>query len=239
MAADELAVRLGGDAPHLSIGILTADLGHLADELVLLESAGMTMVHTDVMDGIWCPMLTVGPPFVAAQRTRLLKDVHLMIEEPLEKVGQFVRAGADLITFQVESASNPRRVLRILADAQNENDASRGIIRGIAVNPGTPLEVVEPLLPDLEYVLLLAIDPGWSGQRFSPSTPARVDRLRAMIRASGRRLLIGIDGGVTKGNIAEVAVLGVDIVVSGSAVFDGTGEVAANAAFMRANVALG
>ena len=99
MVADATLARLLGGAPHLSVGILTADLGHLEDELRRLERADMVMVHTDVMDGVFCPMLTVGAPFVAAQRTSLLKDVHLMIDEPLEKIGPFVKAGADMITF--------------------------------------------------------------------------------------------------------------------------------------------
>jgi ribulose-phosphate 3-epimerase len=188
------------------------------------------------MDGVFCPMLTVGAPFVAAQRTALRKDVHLMIDEPLEKLGPFVRAGADMITFQVESASNPHRVLQVLGDAQHADDPARGILRGIAVSPGTPLEVLPPLLDDLDYVMLLAINPGWGGQAFHPGTADRVARTRAMIAASGRQILLGIDGGVTKGNIAQVATLGADIVVTGSAIFDGTPEVEANAAYMRSRL---
>jgi ribulose-phosphate 3-epimerase len=233
---DDTRASLLAGSPQLSVGILTADLGHMADELARLEAAGMTMVHTDVMDGVFCPMLTVGAPFVAAQRTSLRKDVHLMIDEPLEKVGMFVKAGADLITFQVESARNPHRVLQVLGAAQNENDPARGIIRGVAVSPGTPLEALPPLLDELDYVMLLAINPGWGGQAFHPGTAARVARVRELIAATGRDILLGIDGGVTKKNISEVGALGADIVVTGSAVFDGTPEVEANAAFMRAGL---
>lgn len=236
MAADALLARLLGSAPQLSVGILTADLGRLGDELRHLEAAEMVMVHTDVMDGVFCPMLTVGAPFVAAQETRLLKDVHLMIHEPLEKVGAFVKAGADMITFQVESASNPHRVLQVLGDAANVNDPSRGILRGIAVSPGTPLEVLPPLLDDLDYVMLLAINPGWGGQRFVPATAARVARVREMVAAAGRPIAVGVDGGVTKANIAQVATLGPDVIVTGSAIFDGTPDVEANARFMRSQL---
>ncbi len=236
MVADATLARLLGGAPHLSVGILTADLGHLEDELRRLERADMVMVHTDVMDGVFCPMLTVGAPFVAAQRTSLLKDVHLMIDEPLEKIGPFVKAGADMITFQVESASNPHRVLRVIGDAANVNDPARGILRGIAVSPGTPLEVLPPLLDDVDYVLLLAIDPGWGGQTFAPSTAARVARVRELIAASGRPILLGIDGGITKENIAAVAALGADVVVTGSAIFDGTPDVESNARLMRSRL---
>ena len=222
MSAADLAARLNAGGPQLSVGILTADLGRMADELV----------HTDVMDGVFCPMLTVGEPFVRAQRTSLLKDVHLMIDEPLDKVAMFARAGADMITFQVEAARNPHRVLQAIGALANENDASRGIIRGLAISPGTPLEVLPPLLDELDYVMLLAINPGWGGQRFLASTQGRVAQVRAMVGASGREILVGIDGGVTKSNIRQVAALGADLVVTGSAVFDGTPDVEANAALM-------
>ena len=236
MAADATLARLLGAAPQLSVGILTADLGRLDDELRRLERAQMVMVHTDVMDGVFCPMLTVGAPFVAAQRTSLLKDVHLMIDEPLDKLGPFVKAGADMITFQVESASNPHRVLQVLGDAANANDPGRGILRGIAVSPGTPLEVLPPLLEELDYVMLLAINPGWGGQQFLPSTSARLARVRDFVAASGRPILLGIDGGVTRANIAQVAALGADVIVTGGAIFDGTPDVDANARFMRSQL---
>jgi len=236
MSAEATVARLKDGAPQLSVGILTADLGRLDDELRRLEAAGMTMVHTDVMDGVFCPMLTVGAPFVAAQRTSLLKDVHLMIDEPLDKVGMFVKAGADMITFQVESARNPHRVLQVLGDVANANDPSRGIVRGIAVSPGTPLEVLPPLLDELDYVMLLAINPGWGGQRFVAATEARLARVRELVEASGRSIVVGVDGGVTKANIAAVAAMGPDVIVTGSAVFDGTTEVEANARFMQSQL---
>lgn len=238
MTSADTVSRLRGSGPRISVGILTANLGTLDDELRLLERAGVEIVHTDVMDGVFCPMLTIGPPIVAAQRTRLLKDVHLMIEEPLTKVGAFVAAGADMITFQVESARNPHRVLQELGDVANVNDPGRGVIRGAAVSPGTPLEVLEPLLGDLEYVLLLAINPGWSGQKFHPATEARLARVRAMIAAGGHQVLVGIDGGITKANIAHVADLRPDVIVTGSAVFDGRAA-EENARFMLSQLESG
>lgn len=221
MPASALVAELRSSGPHLSIGILTADLLHLGDELRLLERAGARIVHTDVMDGVFCPQLTVGTPFVKAQRTSLLKDAHLMIEEPLDKVQAFVDAGADIITFQVEGARHPHRVLQALGSVTNANDPERGIMRGVALNPGTPVETIEPLLGDLEYVMLLAVNPGWSGQSFIASTERRVERARELIAASGRDILLGVDGGITKANVGRVAALGVDIIVTGSAVFDG------------------
>ena len=239
MTADAMAARLLGGAPQLSVGILTADLGRLDEALRTLEAASVGMVHTDVMDGVFCPMLTVGAPFVAAQRTSMLKDVHLMVHEPLEKIGMFVKAGADMITFQVESASNPHRVLQVIGDAANANDASRGVLRGIALSPGTPLEVLPPLLDQVDYVMLLAINPGWGGQPFAPATSNRLARVRAMVAAGGHRILVGVDGGVTRANIAAVGALGPDVVVTGSAVFDGSPDVEANARHMDAQLKAG
>jgi len=151
----------------------------------------------------------------------LLKDVHLMIDDPLSKVDAFVATGADLITFHVEGARQPHRVLRVLGDAVNANDPERGIVRGVAVNPGTPVDVIEPLLDDAELVLVLAVDPGWGGQAFVPSTERRLERARSLIEASGRRILLGVDGGVTHDNVGRIAAMGVDLIVSGSAIFDG------------------
>jgi ribulose-phosphate 3-epimerase len=223
--------RLLGGGPRLSVGILTAELLELGSEMGRLATTGAELVHIDVMDGVFCPQITFGPPIVKAIRTPLLKDVHLMIDDPLGKVETFLQAGADMITFHLESARQPHRVLQALAGATNINDPARGVIRGVGLNPSTPVEAVEPLLGDLEYVLVLAINPGWGGQTFVPSTEGRLERVRRLIEASGRRILLGVDGGVTRANVGRVAGLGADIVVSGSAIFDGT-DVAANAAFM-------
>ena len=208
-------------SPNLTVGMITADLLHLGDELELLERGGAALVHIDVMDGVFCPMLTVGPPMIKAIRTTLLKDVHLMIADPLTKIDGFVAAGADMITFQVEGAHQPHRVLQALGKATNANDPARGIVRGVAVNPSTPVEVLEPLLDEVDYILVLAINPGWGGQPFISTTPRRLEQVRRMVEASGNRILVGVDGAVTRDNIAQVAALGADIIVSGSAIFDG------------------
>jgi ribulose-phosphate 3-epimerase len=206
--------------PTLSVGILTADLLALGSELALLERAGVKAFHVDVMDG-FCPMMTVGPPFIKALKTPLLKDAHLMVEEPLEKVGQYAAAGADIITIHPEACRHPHRVLQQMRGLANVNDPARGIVRGVALNPGTPLETLEPLLDELELILLLAVNPGWGGQKFIPATVARIARTKQMIADSGREILLGVDGGITRANAAEVAKTGVDLVVTGSAVFDG------------------
>jgi ribulose-phosphate 3-epimerase len=228
--------RLLGDGPRLTVGMITADLTRLGDEMAVLERAGVELVHVDVMDGVFCPMLTVGPPVIKAIRTPLLKDVHLMIDDPLPKLAFFVEAGADLITFHVEGAPQSHRVLQVLGTATNANDPGRGIVRGIAINPSTPVGTIEPLLDEVDYVLMLAVNPGWGGQAFIRATEGRLEAARRLIEASGRRILLGVDGGVTRANIARVAALGADIVVSGSAIFDGTAAAQENADFMLDHV---
>jgi len=210
---------IGG--PRLTVGMITADLLHLGDELELLERGGAELVHIDVMDGVFCPMLTVGPPVIKSLRTTLVKDVHLMITDPLTKIDAFVGAGADMVTFQVEGAPQPHRVLQALGSANNVNDPSRGIIRGVAINPSTSLDVLEPLLDEVDYILVLAVNPGWGGQTFISTTARRVERVRRIVEESGNAILVGVDGAVTRHNIADVAALGADIIVSGSAIFDG------------------
>jgi ribulose-phosphate 3-epimerase len=223
-------------APTVSVGVITANLLSLGSEIGLLERAGVKLAHVDVMDGCFCPMMTVGPPFIKAIKTSLLKDVHLMIEEPLEKVADYVAAGADIITIHPEACSHVHRVLQKLRTFTNVNDAERGIVRGVALDPGTPLEVLEPLLDELEFILLLAVNPGWGGQKYIPATTARIARVQRLIADSGRNIILGVDGGITKENIAEVAATGADLIVTGSAVFDGkTPE--ANARFMLEAVA--
>jgi ribulose-phosphate 3-epimerase len=223
-------------APTVSIGVLTANLLSLGTEIQLLERTGAKLAHFDVMDGCFCPMMTVGPPFIKAIKTSLLKDVHLMIEEPLEKVAEYVAVGSDIVTIHVEACSNPHRVLQKLGSLSNANDPERGIVRGVAVNPGTPLQALEPLLDELEFISLLAVNPGWGGQKYIHSTTARIARVQRMIAESGRNIILGVDGGITKDNIAEIASTGADLIVTGSAVFDGkTPE--ANAHFMLEAVA--
>jgi ribulose-phosphate 3-epimerase len=208
-------------APVISVGVLTANLMSLGSELKIMETAGVKLLHVDVMDGRFCPMMTVGPGFIKALKTPLLKDIHLMIEEPLGKLESYVTAGADMITVHVESCRHIHRVLQKLGDFCNINDSNRGILRGIALNPGTPLDVITPLIDELDMVFLLAVNPGWGGQKFIPSTWSRLTRLRQMLTNVNKDILTGVDGGITRDNIADVARMDVDIIVTGSAVFDG------------------
>jgi len=214
--------RLRSLCPTVSVGILPADLMVLGAELARLERLGVGMIHFDVMDGCFCPRMTVGDIYVQGVRTPLLKDVHLMVQEPLDKLSHYVDAGADLITVHVEAAVHIHRVLQHLESMEHSAGPERGLVRGLALNPGTPLEwLTDPLLEEVEMISLLAVDPGWSGQKFAPATLSRVARAKEKIAASGKDILLCVDGGITRDNIGEVAAAGADIVVAGSAVFAG------------------
>jgi ribulose-phosphate 3-epimerase len=213
--------RLRSLCPTVSVGTLTADLMSLGAELALLERAGVGIVHVDVMDGCFCPQLTAGPWYVKGLRTSLLKDVHLMVQEPLDKVESYAAAGADILTVHVEAAVHIHRVLQRLGTLENAGRPGEGIVRGLAFDPGTPLEWLEPLLEEVDLVTILAIDPGWAGQKFASATLDRVARAKEIIAATGKDILVCVDGGVTKDNIAGIAAAGADLIVTGSAVFDG------------------
>jgi ribulose-phosphate 3-epimerase len=201
----------------------------LGSELSHLESAGVGLLHFDVMDGCFCPMMTFGPAVIAGLKIPMLKDVHLMIEEPLNKVEAFSAAGADIITVHAESTRHAHQVLQAIGRLKNANDPERGMVRGLALNPGTPLEAIEPLAGELDLVLILAVNPGWGGQKFIPSA---LERIREVRRRFGEDILITLDGGVTRENIADLKHAGADIIVSGSAVFDGKSALD-NARYMR------
>lgn len=231
MADTTVLTRLREVVPTISVGILTADLLSLGTEIGVLEGTGVSILHVDVMDGCFAPKMTVGPPLIKAMKTTLLKDVHLMVQDPLDKVADYVAAGADMVTVHVESGQHIHRVLQALGQMANANDPDAGVARGVALNPGTPVEAIEPLIDEVEMIVLLAVNPGWSGQKFARSTARRLGRLTAMLRDADRDVLLGVDGGITRDNIIDVAHMGADLIVTGSAVFDGKAP-AENARFM-------
>ena len=214
MTIDELLAA----APVLSVGIVSGDLLDVWASLDAVRADHPRFIHIDVMDGVFCPGITVGASMVKAIPEEFVKDVHLMVDEPLSKGDAFVEAGANLLTFHVEATRHPHRVLQSLS--------GRGVLRGVALNPGTAVSSVEPLLDEMELLLLLAVNPGWSGQAFVESTRRRVHEARELM--GSREIAIGVDGGITQENIAEVASLGCDLIVAGSAVYDG-GSPTANA----------
>jgi ribulose-phosphate 3-epimerase len=205
---------------RLSIGVLSADLMSLSSDIALLEQNGVELLHFDIMDGHFAPQLTVGPSFVKAVKTKMLKDVHLMIENPYESIQQYAAAGADIITVHAESCVHVSACLQLIGTQKNANAPTRTIKRGLAINPGTPLCVVKPLLDETDVITLVAINPGFPGQKLSPGTAIRAEKVHELLAEFGKNILLCIDGGVTKENIGEVAAMKPDIVVSGSAVFE-------------------
>ena len=201
--------------PALAPSILTADFGHLADEIAAAEAGGAGLFHLDVMDGHFVPNLTIGPLIVEAidSLTDLLLDVHLMIERPDLYIERFARAGADMISVHQEATPHLHRTVRLIRDC--------GAAAGVALNPSTPLASLHEILPDLDYVLLMSVDPGFGGQRFIPTVMTKIASLRRHIDDSGARARIEVDGGIGTDNIVAIREHGADILVAGSAVFDG------------------
>lgn len=194
--------------------LLSADFANLASELQDIERGGADLVHLDVMDYHFVPNLTFGAPIIKALRphTKLPFDVHLMTEHPETYFGDLEKAGADMISFHAEAAIHHDRLVHDIQE--------RGMKAGIALNPGTPLAMVEELLPILDFVLIMSVNPGFGGQKFIPYSLDKIRRLRKMADAIGRNDLdIEVDGGVGPGNIQSLADAGVTISVAGSAVF--------------------
>jgi ribulose-phosphate 3-epimerase len=219
-----------GAGPRLSAGVITADLTRLGAEMDVIRGRA-NWAHVDVMDGVFCPQLTVGPLFIkAVASTGVAVDAHLMVCEPLRLLPEVVAAGAGVVTVHAEAGRHPHRVLQELTRL---SAGLRPVIRGYAINPGTPVAAVEPVLDLIDLVLVLAVNPGWSGQAPAANTARRIAAVREVTGAAGHPVLVGVDGGVSLANAAEVAGWGADIVVSGSAIFDGK-DAAGNLAAMLA-----
>jgi ribulose-phosphate 3-epimerase len=205
-------------APRLSAGVITADLTKLGVELGILRGKA-AWAHVDVMDGAFCPKLTVGPAFVAAvASTGIPVDAHLMVEEPRWLVPEIAAAGASVITVHAEATRHLHRTVQEMTQLAGE---SRSFLRGVAINPGTPVHVVEPVLELADLILVLAVNPGWSGQVPVAGTRRRVEAVRELAAKQHADVLVGVDGGVTIANAADIAAWGIDVIVSGSAIFDG------------------
>lgn len=198
---------------HIAPSILSADFTKLGEEVRAVAENGADAIHIDVMDGHFVPNLTFGAPIVAAVRrvTALPLDVHLMIEQPERYLEQFVRAGADMLTVHVETCPHLHRTLQTIHDL--------GVKAGVALNPHTPFELIREILPDVERVLVMTVNPGFGGQRLIPRTLDKVAQIRGAITALGLPIELGVDGGVDRNTINDLARSGADVFVAGNAIF--------------------
>lgn len=198
---------------QIAPSILSADFSRLGEEIRAVEKAGADLIHVDVMDGHYVPNITIGPGVVASLRktTSLPFDVHLMIEEPDRYIDAFVEAGSDIVTVHAEAVIHLHRTVHYIK--------GKGIRAGVSLNPSTPLSCIEEILPDIDVLLIMTVNPGFGGQKFIPGTLPKIRKARERAGSLGLGLAIEVDGGVTTENIGSLAEAGADIFVAGAAVF--------------------
>ncbi len=206
---------------YLAPSILSADFTCLGQQLQTLDRAGAQYIHIDVMDGMFVPQISFGTPVIKSIRgcTERLFDVHLMVEEPIRYIDDYADAGADLITVHVEACNQLGRTIRAIKN--------RDLKASVCLNPYTPLDEVEQILPQVDMVLLMSVEPGFGGQKFLPFTLDRIRGLKQMMERQGCTADIEVDGGVTFENVQEILDAGANVIVAGSTVFHG--DIEANA----------
>ncbi len=202
----------------LAPSILSANFANLESDIKVIESLGVDAVHIDVMDGRFVPNITIGPCVVESisRVTELILDVHLMIVEPERYVEDFVKAGADWISVHWEACTHVHRVISMIKEMDRK--------AGIAINPAIPVSFLEEILPFVDFVLIMSVNPGFGGQKFIKASIEKIKKLRELIDKEGLNVEIEVDGGIKTDNVKEVIEAGTDIVVAGSAIFSGNVE---------------
>ena len=212
----------------IAASILSADFSRLGEQVKEAEAAGADWIHVDVMDGHFVPNLTIGPLVVRALRpvTDLPLDVHLMIESPERLIPDFAQAGADILTVHVETCPNLHRTIQQIK--------TLGAKAGVTLNPATSLSTLEEILPDVDLVLVMSVNPGFGSQTYIPGSTAKIARLRQMLDERGlTKVELEVDGGIKADNAAKVVAAGATVLVAGSAIFNRQASIAANVAALR------
>jgi ribulose-phosphate 3-epimerase len=217
---------------QIASSILSADFARLGEQVRAAVAGGADRIHVDVMDGHFVPNLTIGPLVVRALRpiTDLPLDVHLMIEQPERLIPEFAKAGADSLTVHVETCPHLHRTIQQIQEL--------GVKAGVTLNPATPLISLQEILPDVDLVLIMSVNPGFGGQSYIPGSTDKIARLRQMLDERGlTQVELEVDGGIKEHNAAEVVAAGATILVIGSAIFNHKASAAANIAALRERVA--
>ena len=205
---------MGNSTVKLAPSILSADFARLAEQVVEATKAGADYIHIDVMDGHFVPNISIGIPIVACLRpwTNLPLDVHLMIQHPEQYVSQFADSGADIITVHVEACSSLHRLIHSIKELN--------VKAGIALNPATPLTYVEEILPYVDLILIMSVEPGYGGQSFIPSSLDKISRLRKMLDNKNLNVDLEVDGGITIDNASGIVKAGANVLAIGSSIFN-------------------
>ena len=200
---------------QLAPSILSADFICLGEQLKQLQKLCIHYLHIDVMDGMFVPQISFGNPVIKALRplTDVIFDAHLMIEDPGRYIEDFAKAGADIITVHAEACKHLHRTIAAIKEL--------GMKAGVALNPATPLSVLDYVLEDVDMILIMSVNPGFGGQKFIPSSLRKITETRALLNSRGLQTDIQVDGGVTLSNVAEIIQAGANVLVAGSAVFKG------------------
>lgn len=211
----------------IAASILSADFARLGEQIEEAEAGGADWIHVDVMDGHFVPNITVGPPVVRSLRaaTSLPLDVHLMIAEPDRYLTEFVHAGANRLTVHVETCDHLHRTIQVIREL--------GAKPGVTLNPGTPLSSLQEILPDVDLVLVMSVNPGFGGQSYIPSSTDKIARLRSMLDEIGSSAEVEVDGGIHADTVRTVVEAGATVLVAGSAIFNDQAAVAENIQLLK------